>query len=132
MIKIIKFLELEAGSEITAIAASENINEFSGETKYYSHEKTGRDLEEFKGEEDKSIVFYSPENINAKKIVLCGIGKKENISIETFRRFGSNAVKQAISLKAACLDIIIPDLKKTDIDEKKAFTAICEGAYLSN
>jgi leucyl aminopeptidase len=132
MIKIIRFSELEAGSEITAAAVSENINEFCGEKKYFPFEKRARELAEFKGEEDKSIVFYSPENINAKKIVLCGVGKKENISPESMRRFGSNAVKKAISLKSAVLDIILPDFKKTDIDERDLFTSVCEGAYLSN
>ncbi|MDY0132149.1 MAG: leucyl aminopeptidase [Desulforegulaceae bacterium] len=132
MIKIIKFSELDSGSEVTAIAVSENINEFSGDKKYYPWEQKARDLEEFKGQEDKSIVFYSPENINAKKIILCGLGKKEKLSIESFRKFASNAVKKAISLKASSLDLIIPETQKTDLDKKDVFKALCEGAYLSN
>ncbi|MCB9482311.1 MAG: leucyl aminopeptidase [Desulfobacteraceae bacterium] len=132
MLKIIKFSELEAGSEITAIGSCENINEFCGEKKYFALEKRARELEEFKGEEDKTIVFYSPENINAKKMVVCGFGKKENISSESYRRFASNAVKQALSLKASSLDIIIPDFNKADSDKIESFKAICEGAYLSN
>ena len=132
MIKIIKFSELDSGSEVTAIGAAENINEFSGEKKYFSIEKNARELDEFKGEEDKTIIFYSPLNINAKKIIVCGLGKQENITLESLRRFASNAVKQAVSLKASKLDIILPDPEKTKFDPKESLKAVCEGAYLTN
>ncbi|MGM0419256.1 MAG: leucyl aminopeptidase [Thermodesulfobacteriota bacterium] len=132
MLKIITHSELEAGSEVTAIAVSENINEFSGEQKYFEIENKARGLKEFKGSKDKSVIFYSPENINAEKAVLCGIGKKDEITAESLRRFGSSAVKKALSLKSETIDIVFPDTKKSEIDEKEAFKAVCEGAFLSN
>ncbi|PIE74738.1 MAG: leucyl aminopeptidase [Deltaproteobacteria bacterium] len=132
MIKIIPFNTLKTGSETTAIAVSEDINEFSGEKIYYEIEKKGRDLNEFKGKQDKSIIFYFPENIPAQKIILSGLGEKNNINYETLRNFASNCVKQAIKSKTQVLDIIFPDISKIEMEEEKALKALIEGACLTN
>lgn len=132
MITILKHSEIETGSSLLSFPVSEDINELSGNEKYFDLEKMARELEEFKGETGKTILFYSPENINAKKALLGGIGKKSNLTPETLRQYGSNIVKQAVKIKSDCVDIIVPDTSKTEIDEKEAVKAIAEGAYLGS
>jgi leucyl aminopeptidase len=132
MIKIINLSELDTGSKLTSILVSEDIKEFSGDKKYFAIEKKARDLDEFKGENDKAIVFYSPENLDADKLITVGVGKKDDLTLESLRRAGSNLVKKAVSLKAETIDIIFPDVSKTKLDENSAVKAILEGAYLSN
>lgn len=132
MIKIIDLKDLETGSKLLALFAGEDINNFSGGEAFFEAEKKARDLDEFQGKEDKTIVFYFPENLNAQKVIFAGTGKKSELDYETLRKAASNIVSKAVELKAEKIDVVFPDIKKTDLEDEKAFKALMEGAYLSN
>ena len=131
MLEIIKKSDLETERETLVIPVSEDIEEFAGK-EFSKISKKARNLEEFKGENDKLIVFYSPEDTNAKRAILCGTGKKEELTYEIIRRYAANAIKKGISLKADEIDFIFPDVSKTKLDIHESFKALVEGALLAN
>jgi len=93
-------------------------------------------LNEFDGKKDEEAIFYEPEEVNAKRIIFMGIGKKENLNLETLREFTGKAVKKCISKKLSEVVISVP-LKKNILNlfgnNPEAFLkAMLEGGALGN
>ncbi len=55
----------------------------------------GLSLEDFKGKNGQTILIYTSK----ARVILCGLGKKENISLERIRVAAYNGIKKANSLK---------------------------------
>ncbi len=47
--------------------------------------KKALELNEFKGKKDDAVIFYDLPEIKARRVMLSGIGKFENIDLETLR-----------------------------------------------
>lgn len=93
-------------------------------------------LDEFNGEKDQEVVFYQPEQVNVKRVLLIGTGKKEKLDLETFRAFTGKAVKKCIAKKLSEIVVCVP-LKKNilsqfDDNSENILTAMLEGAALGN
>lgn len=65
---------------------------------------TGISLDDFKGKENESELVYTSKN----RIVLCGLGKKEKISLEKIRIACSKAIKKIkhLKLKKVAVEIL--------------------------
>ena len=56
-------------------------------------------LEGFKGEKGKVLYIHSMNLIEAKRLLLVGVGKQKSLNSEELRRFASTAVSFAKKLK---------------------------------
>lgn len=89
-------------------------------------------VEEFTGKTDEEVIFYKSHLTKAKRVMFLGIGKKESLDIDVFRRFAGKAVKKAISKNIPTVVIAPPSAKKTEIIEETLYRALFEGAFLGN
>lgn len=64
------------------------------------------------------------------RVLLIGLGKKENATTESLRRSYSFVTKAALSKKIRSLDVLFPTF--LSLDPKEALKGIAEGLFLSN
>lgn len=80
---------------------------------------------DFKGKEAETVLLYPLDGNLEKRVLLVGLGSKQKISSEAFRRAYAAVVKVALNKKWQNLNIVIPG-------EKNSLEAICEGLLLAN
>lgn len=90
------------------------------------------ELSEFKGESDDEVVFYSPPDTAVERVVLMGLGKREKLDAESFRKLCGKAVKQAIKKDLKEVLFAVPADGKTGLDFADLLKAMLEGACLGN
>jgi len=90
--------------------SKEMFKKFKPKTRLDKIIKRVKDNKEFKGEKDQ-VVSLTGFDLNAKKIILCGLGEEKKLDMEQIRRSLSNAIKPlnvkefTISLKGIKLPI---------------------------
>jgi len=82
----------------------------------------------FEPKDGKTFVLSTLGNINSQFIILIGLGKYEQYSHETARRFGSRVIKKANELNFKNVGVELLDGDKIDI--KTISRAIVEGAIM--
>lgn len=82
----------------------------------------GLSLEDFKGKNGQTILIYTSK----ARVILCGLGKKENISLERIRVAAYNGIKRANSLKIkkAAVEILHDDTLPEGLEEVAAAEAV--------
>ncbi|MBN1914354.1 MAG: leucyl aminopeptidase [Parachlamydiales bacterium] len=83
-------------------------------------------LNDFHGKKDEILFFYHPK----KRVLLLGLGKKEEVDSDTIRKSFAQAVSSLHAKKAKVVELIFPDLillERGDIAR-----AVAEGVFLSN
>ena len=89
-------------------------------------------LKEFKGDKGEEVVFYTPPEIKADRVIFMGLGKLEKLNAESLRAFAGKAVKKCINMKLTEVLIGCPLAKKIKMEMLLPLEAIIEGAYLGN
>ncbi|MDL1968158.1 MAG: leucyl aminopeptidase [Deltaproteobacteria bacterium] len=89
-------------------------------------------LKEFKGDMDEEIIFYTPPEVKADRVIFMGLGKLEKLNAEFLRSFAGRAVKKCINMKLTEVLIGCPSAKKIKMEMPLPLEAIIEGAYLGN
>ena len=89
-------------------------------------------LKEFKGDKGEEVIFYTPPEIKADRVIFMGLGKLEKLNAESLRAFAGKAVKKCINMKLAEVLIGCPSAKKIKMEMPLPLEAIIEGAYLGN
>ena len=89
-------------------------------------------LKEFKGDMGEEVVFYTPPEIKADRVIFMGLGKLEKLNAESLRAFAGKAVKKCINMKLTEVLIGCPSAKKIKMEMPLPLEAIIEGAYLGN
>ena len=89
-------------------------------------------LKEFKGDKSEEVVFYTPPEIKADRVIFMGLGKLEKLNAESLRAFAGKAVKKCINMKLPEVLIGCPSAKKIKMEMPLPLEAIIEGAYLGN
>ncbi|RLG86298.1 MAG: leucyl aminopeptidase [Thermoprotei archaeon] len=84
---------------------------------------------DFKGEEGESLLLY-PSGIASPRILLVGLGRKDDVDLEKLRVFGGVAVQRAKELKLRKVAVALP--RGLDIDPVDQLRAVAEGAMLAN
>ena len=79
-----------------------------GNLNKYIEEATKKD---FKGEKDQVSLIYA--NTNVKRILLIGLGKRQDINDESYRKASSIAVQKTKSLKVESFSILVEKPKET-------------------
>lgn len=101
---------------------AQNAAKFS---EFESLSKVPIDAGDFKGKEGEALLLYIHKPKFEKRLLLLGIGSKEKVSAEAFRRAYAVAVRIALSKKCNSLNLVLPDTK-FPID------GIIEGLLLTN
>jgi len=94
--------------------------------------KEATDLPEFSGKKDEVVVFYAPQNIKAKRVIVRGVGKAEELDAETFRAASGKTVKHCIKKKFTRLWIAVPDAAELTVDTASVLRGLMEGSCLAN
>ena len=91
-----------------------------------------KSIKEFKGSEDEDIVFYLPSGIKAAQIMIVGLGKKDKMDTETFRKACGRAIKKCIQKEIVEAIFVVPCCKTLHPEPDEILKAMIEGAYLGN
>jgi leucyl aminopeptidase len=94
--------------------------------------KKALQLDEFSGKKDESVTLYDLPEIKARRAVLIGLGKLENLDLETLRSITGKIVKAGIKKELVNLWFALPAVKKLELEPSEAIMAMLEGAYLGN
>ncbi|MBC2696041.1 MAG: leucyl aminopeptidase [Desulfobacteraceae bacterium] len=89
-------------------------------------------LKEFKGNKGEEVIFYTPPEVKADRVIFMGLGDLEKLNAESLRTFTGRAVKKCINMNLAEVLIGCPSAKKIKMEMPLPLEAIIEGAYLGN
>lgn len=95
----------------------------------------GRALEkgDARGSKDEVFLLYGPGGAGPERLLLCGLGKREDVSLERLRRAAGAGVSRARSLRATQVGIWLPVpwcQTVSGLDLPAAAQALVEGAVL--
>ncbi len=91
-----------------------------------------KELKEFNGDMGEEVVFYTPPEIKADRVIFMGLGKLKKINAESLRAFAGKAVKKCINMKLTEVLIGCPSAKKIKMEMPLLLETIIEGACLGN
>jgi leucyl aminopeptidase len=87
---------------------------------------------EFKGAPGDTLVLYQPEEVKAARVLFMGVGKFEELELESLRTFAGKAVKKVASWDLSDLIFAVPDAQKLGKDGVAIAESLQEGAFLGN
>ena len=118
-------------ADVTALFVHQDKSLFISETSSIARKLGVRmpavETGDFAGKEGDAIVLYASRAGKARRIILVGLGERQKLSPERFRRCGAMAAKRARALKAKSLSIFVPPALAAF---ESVVTAIAEGAFL--
>ena len=88
----------------------------------------GRAADDFKGQADETLTLY-PDGIQAKRIILVGLGPSETVDAERLRFAAARGARLAIKRKVRTAGMLVPDLR---IDAESTGQALVEGFVLGS
>lgn len=91
-----------------------------------------KSFNEFKGEKGDNLIFYDPDEVNAQRVILLGLGTLEKTDFETLRQVGGRAVKECIKKDLSEVFIALPCAGKINLDIASVLEGVMEGAFLGN
>ncbi|MFQ5645343.1 MAG: leucyl aminopeptidase [bacterium] len=95
--------------------------------------KEVRDSGDFKGKEGEITVLFLGEGRPAKRLLLLGLGKRENFSPDTIRKGIASALNKISSLKLPELSLsFVPVRFRKSLTPRKQAQALAEGLLLGN
>jgi leucyl aminopeptidase len=85
----------------------------------------------FKGKEGETEILLTGGQINAKRLLLLGLGKQESLTGETLRKAAATSMQSAGKLKAATLAVMIPGKVQMTLEEvgRSLNEGVILGAY---
>ena len=94
--------------------------------------RKARKIKEFKGGKDDQVIFYNLPEVKAERVIFIGLGKFEEIDMETLRAAAGKAIKELIKKKLSNVLIAVPLAQKINMETTTLLEAMLEGAYLGN
>jgi leucyl aminopeptidase len=89
-------------------------------------------FQEFTGEKNDEIIFYSFPEINTGHILFLGLGKFKDLTTGALRELAGRAVKKCIKIKRGSCHIAVPSVRKTGLQTDLVLEAMLAGACLGN
>lgn len=74
--------------------------------------------------------MHTHGKLNAKRVLLIGLGKADDVAVDSFRRVGGKAVSSANQVKARRVVLALPDVE--GLRDEAVIGATAEGALLAN
>ncbi|MFX0133429.1 MAG: leucyl aminopeptidase [Candidatus Hodarchaeota archaeon] len=128
---------LHGDAEFLVIGIYENIEDSKHlideiDTKLGGFIKERIEIGDFKGKMGQISTIYTHSKIPAKRILLIGLGKKEDLDYEKIRRVNGIAIKKIRDSGVKKYKIWLMGSEKPDLKVEEIAQAISEGALLGN
>jgi len=89
-------------------------------------------LGDFKGKEGTSAIVYGNDNIEAKRVMLVGLGERKKATLDMVRKAAANAAKKAVEIRAAKLSLALHKAFGGRLDLSLMGSAMAEGTYFGS
>ena len=124
-----KFYEVEADALVVMIYEGETaeegaLKELDERTNGVVSEMLGTD--EMRGKQGDMVFLYRPGNLRAKRLLLIGGGKREEINFETIRKIAGTATRFLRSKGVRTM----ATLRRSQLDLERSAQAVVEGALM--
>ncbi|MHC4323772.1 MAG: leucyl aminopeptidase family protein, partial [Planctomycetota bacterium] len=87
------------------------------------------ELGDFKAKDGASAVVYGNDQIEARRILLIGLGEKKKATLDTVRNAAANAAKKSVELKAKTMSLALHKAFGARFDLSAMGQACGEGTY---
>ena len=89
-------------------------------------------FQEFTAKPGMVFTYFQPTETRITRAVFFGLGKAEDLTVDTFRSVAGKAVKFCIDGGLSTLTIATPSVAKLKIDARATLVALMEGVLLGN
>lgn len=87
---------------------------------------------EFEGKPNEVLLYHTQDKVSAKRLVLVGLGKKNEVTIETIRQAMGSAVKRVRQTKVGSFSVALPTVMPEGMSWIDVAQAMVEGAILGS
>jgi leucyl aminopeptidase len=87
---------------------------------------------EFEGKANEVLLYHTQGSVPAKRLVLVGLGKKNDVTLETIRQAMGTAAKRVRQAKAGSFTVMLPTVIPTGMSSVEVAQAMVEGAILGS
>ena len=88
--------------------------------------------EEFEGKANEVLLYHTQGTVPAKRLVLVGLGKKNEVTLETIRQAMGTAVKRVRQAKVGSYAVVLPTVMPGGMSWVEVAQAMVEGAILGS
>jgi leucyl aminopeptidase len=90
------------------------------------------DLEDFKGESGQLVFTYTRDAIKAKRVLLVGLGKEEDLTVESIRKKLGAASRKARDLNVKKVTIGLDYFTRKDFNHNEVIEAVTQGIIMGS
>ena len=87
---------------------------------------------EFEGKANEVLLYHTHGRVPAKRLVLVGLGKKSEVTIETIRQAMGSAAKRVRQAKVESYSVMLPAVTPDGMSSLEVAQAMVEGAILGS
>ncbi|MDE3052161.1 MAG: leucyl aminopeptidase, partial [Nitrospirota bacterium] len=87
---------------------------------------------EFEGKANEVLLYHTQGKVPAKRLVLVGLGKKNEVTLETIRQAMGSAAKRVRQAKAGSFTVVLPTVMPGGMSLVEVAQAMVEGAILGS
>jgi leucyl aminopeptidase len=87
---------------------------------------------EFEGKANEVLLYHTQDKVPAKRLVLVGLGKKNEVTLETIRQAMGSAAKRVRQAKVGSFAVMLPTVKPNRMSWAEVAQAMVEGAILGS
>jgi len=87
---------------------------------------------EFEGKANDVLLYHTQGSVPAKRLVLVGLGKKKDVTLETIRQAMGTAAKRVRQAKAGSFTVVLPTVTPAGMSSVEVAQAMIEGAILGS
>ena len=87
---------------------------------------------EFEGRANEVLLYHTQEKIPAKRLVLVGLGKKKDVTLDSLRQALGHGVKRVRQAKVEAFAVVVPTVTPKGSNLVEVAQVMVEGAILGN
>ena len=87
---------------------------------------------EFEGKANEVLLYHTQGSVPAKRLVLVGLGKKNEVTLETIRQAMGSAAKRVRQAKVGSFSVVLPTVIPAGMSWVEVTQAMVEGAILGS
>ena len=87
---------------------------------------------EFEGKANEVLLYHTQGTVPAKRLVLVGLGKKNEVTLETIRQAMGSAAKRVRQVKVGSFAVVLPTVTPGGMSVVEVAQAMVEGAILGS
>ncbi len=89
------------------------------------------EADEFKGKHGSTLTVRTRGALKATRVIVVGLGKKKELTIERIRQAIGNGMRRSMRLKAETIGVTLFGAGQGEMPVKEVAQAVCEAAHLS-